>query len=191
LKGFSKCIALTQLINTVQVPLSKVLQGPNNGYNSGGNTGERGYSEGGGGRGFESSASAGVGVPGEGRNPSYGNNVGVAGNVGEGYRGGGFGGNDYGGSNQNNYVGGKPNGPENYGKTSELGFGGDKGNYGGQGIMYDSEEAANGGGFSNGGGNDNLNYQNDANLGMAYGAAVGNALPQNGKISVYESQLEI
>lgn len=28
-----------------------------------------------------------------------------------------------------------------------------------------------------------MNYQNDANLGIAYGAAVGNALPQNGMTS--------
>jgi hypothetical protein len=127
-------VIINKFYTFFQVPLSKVLQNANSGYNNGANSGERGYSEGGGG---------GRGPPGEGRYPNY---------AGDGYRGG-FG-ESYGESNQNNY--------------------------GGQGIIYDNEEASNGkfgGGFASGGGSD-LNYQNDANLGMAYGAAVGNALPQ-------------
>ena len=141
-----------------QVPLSKVLESPNNGYN---NNGERGggYNEGGGG-GDQAFGDGTNGIPGEGRPPNYSNNN-IGGNT---YGGGGYGDNSY-ASNQNSYDAVKPNAQENYGSP----------------MMYgqQQEEATNIGSFANSGQKHQIDYQNDAYLGTAYGAAVGNALPQS------------
>lgn len=134
------------------------MESPNNGYN----TGDNGYSGGGGGGGGDQAYGDGSnGIPGEGRLPNYNNNN-IGGNSYGG--GGGYGDNSY-ASNQNSYDAVKPNSQESYG---------------GPNMMYgQQEEATNMGSYGNGGQKHQINYQNDANLGTAYAAAVGNALPQN------------
>ena len=103
--------------------------------------------------GVQQSYDSGSGIPGEGRPPNYNNN-----NVANSYPVG------FGDNYQNNYKV-KPNGQDGYGGQS----------------LYDQQqqEESNIGPYGGGQNKPPINYPNDASLGSAYGAAVGNALPTN------------
>ncbi|XP_054163906.1 RNA-binding protein FUS-like [Oppia nitens] len=96
-------------------------------------------------------------IPGEGRVPNYANNNGEG-----GY--GGFNSADnggYDGSNQNGFESFRPSGGQEV--------------YGQQNYANQEQQQS----FQNYGNNVQNFNPNDGNMGMAYGAAVGNALPQN------------
>ena len=122
------------------------------------NNGERGFNEGGGQQSYDN----GNGVPGEGRPPNFSNN-----NIGNSYPvGGGYGDNSY-AANQNSYDSVKPGGQDGFGGPDAYNKQQEDSNvdaFGGQKKQL-------------------INYQNDGNLGTAYAAAVGNALPTNSKPS--------